>query len=308
MVSARLPGGESLALTSPNAPDNASPLRDAQLLARAQLAPFFAIANVIAALLMAASLIATLSSPTLLGWVGTVALVNFVAMHLSRNQAITHVGRSGRQVPHAFMVGDVLIRAMVWLSLPLYYFPSLDPASQLVTASLISGLGIAALGLVVVPACVTAWMASFTIGLCYVLFTANTAMPFLNKLQTLFTLGVAVVGVFSVARWAFRQLETNADMGSASESASLLLQEYEQRGVGWLWQVDAENRVTYISSRMTALLGRPASALVGHSMPALLGGSAELGKILIERQPFNNLEMELKTARGPRWISIAGDP
>ena len=31
-----------------------------------------------------------------------------------------------------------------------------------------------------------------------------------------------------------------------SESASLLLQEYEQRGVGWLWQVDAENRVTYI--------------------------------------------------------------
>ena len=308
MVSARLPGGESLALTSPNAPDNASPLRDAQLLARAQLAPFFAIANVIAALLMAGSLIAQLSSPALLGWVGTVALVNFVAMHLSRNQAITHVGRSGRQVPHAFMVGDVLVRAVVWLSLPLYYFPSLDPASQLVTASLISGLGIAALGLVVVPACVTAWMASFTIGLCFTLFIANTAMPFLNKLQTLFTLGVAVVGIFSVARWAFRQLQTNADMGSASESASLLLQEYEQRGVGWLWQVDAENRVTYISSRMTALLGRPASALVGHSLPSLLGGHAELGKILFEHQAFNSLEMELKTARGPRWISIAGDP
>ena len=96
--------------------------------------------------------------------------------------------------------------------------------------------------------------------------------------------------------------------GSQSESASLLLQEYEQRGVGWLWQVDGDNRVTYISSRMTALLGRPASALIGHSMPSLLGGNAELGRLLLERQPFNSLEMELKTARGERWISIAGDP
>ena len=104
-----------------------------------------------------------------------------------------------------------------------------------------------------------------------------------------------------LARWAFGQLQTNADVGSQSESASLLLQEYEQRGVGWLWQVDSENRVNYISSRMSALLGRPSSAIVGHSLPALLGGHAELGRVLLEKQPFNQLEMELKTARGPRW-------
>ena len=111
--------------------------------------------------------------------------------------------------------------------------------------------------------------------------------------------------MFAVARWAFRQLKTNADIGSASASASLLLQEYEQRGVGWLWQVDPENRVTYISSRMTALLGRPASALIGHSLPSLLGGHAELGRILLERQAFNNLEMELQTPRGARWKSTS---
>ena len=127
-------------------------------------------------------------------------------------------------------------------------------------------------------------------------------------LSILFTLGVAVFGVLTVARWAFGQLKTNADVGSQSESASLLLQEYEQRGVGWLWQVDGENRVTYISSRMTALLGRPSAAILGHSLPSLLGGHAELGRVLLGKQPFNSLEMELKTARGPRWISIAGDP
>ncbi len=103
-------------------------------------------------------------------------------------------------------------------------------------------------------------------------------------------------------------MKTNADVGSQSESASLLLQEYEQRGVGWLWQVDPENRVTYISSRMTALLGRPANQLLGHSLPSLLGGHAELGRKLLEKQAFNALEMELETTHGPRWISIAGDP
>jgi len=133
-------------------------------------------------------------------------------------------------------------------------------------------------------------------------------VPFDNMIAILFTLGVAIFGVLTVARWAFGQLKTNADFGSQSESASLLLQEYEQRGVGWLWQVDGENRVTYISSRMTALLGRPAAQLLGHSLPALLGGHAELGRILLAKQPFNSLEMELKTARGERWISMAGDP
>jgi diguanylate cyclase (GGDEF)-like protein len=59
---------------------------------------------------------------------------------------------------------------------------------------------------------------------------------------------------------------------------------------------------------MTALLGKPASQLLGHSMASLLGGNAELGRKLLEKQPFNSLEMELKTARGERWISIAGDP
>jgi diguanylate cyclase (GGDEF)-like protein len=48
--------------------------------------------------------------------------------------------------------------------------------------------------------------------------------------------------------------------------------------------------------------------LLGHSLPALLGGHAELGKVLLEQQPFNALEMELGTPRGPRWISMAGDP
>ncbi len=241
-------------------------------------------------------------------WVIAIGVVNLAAMQLARIQSITCVGRSGHRVPMWTMVGDVGGRAIIWLSLPLYLFPTMDPATQVIAASIMSGLGIAALGLVVVPPCVTTWMVAFTAGVGGALMIGRHSVPFQHMLSILFTLGVASFGVLTVARWAFLQLKTNADVGSQSEGASLLLQEYEQRGVGWLWQVDAENRVSYISSRMSALLGRPGVQLLGHSMPALLGGHAELGRVLLDRQPFNSLEMELKTPRGARWISIAGDP
>ncbi len=311
MISARLPGGESLGLSqdAPSSDDDmSSPLRDTQLLARSQLSAFFASANAVAALLLAASLYGHVPALLLLGWVGVVAVGNLAAMHLARTQAITHVGRSGRKVPQWQMVGEVLVRAGLFLSLPVLSFSSLSPDLQVVAASILAGLGVAALGLVVVPACVTAWMSSFVAALSIILIMARETIPLGHMLSILFTIGVAVFGVVTVARWALSQLETNADFGSQSASSSLLLQEYEQRGVGWLWQVDGENRVTYISSRMTALLGRPSSAILGHSLPALLGGHAELGRVLLGKQPFNQLEMELKTARGTRWISIAGDP
>ncbi len=308
MISARLPDGESLGVASSDSGDGSSPLRDAQLIARGEFAPFFAAANSVAAVLMAMILLGHVASSYLVGWAVAVVVTNLGAMQMARTQAVTHVGRSGRRVPKVLMMGDIIVRAVVWLSLPVVFFPTLSGESQVVAATLIAGLGIGALGLVVVPTCVTVWMAIFTAGLSYSLLVGRSNVPFDNMVAILFTLGVAIFGVLTVARWAFGQLKTNADFGSQSESASLLLQEYEQRGVGWLWQVDGENRVTYISSRMTALLGRPAGQLLGHSLPALLGGHAELGRVLLAKQPFNSLEMELKTARGERWISMAGDP
>ncbi|MFC7535976.1 putative bifunctional diguanylate cyclase/phosphodiesterase [Sphingomonas sp. GCM10030256] len=307
MIAARLPDGESLAVAK-DSEVGGSPLRDVQLLSRGQLAPFFAAANIVAALLFVVALWGQAPTKLLLPWAGAVVLLNLLAMQWARNQAVTCVGRSGRPVPQPLLIGDVLVRAAAWLTLPIYLFPSLGPQQQVIAGSLIAGLGVAGLGLVVIPNCAIAWMSAFTAGLSVALVMARATLPFQHVLAILFTLGVAIFGVLTVSRWAFHQLKTNADMGSQSESAALLLQEYEQRGVGWLWQVDADNRVTYISSRMTALLGRPSSQILGHSLPALLGGHAELGRVLLERRPFNALDMELKTARGTRWVSIAGDP
>jgi diguanylate cyclase (GGDEF)-like protein len=308
MIAARLPDGESVGAASAENDRLASPLKDIQLLSRGQLAPFFALANLAAALLFTLALWGSPISKLLLPWSLVVGAANIVAMRWTQSQAVTCVGRSGKAVPPWQLGGDVLLRAALWLSLPLYIFSGLEPAQQLIAASIVAGLGVAGLGLVVVPLCASVWMCAFTFGLCAALFFGRSTIPFPHMLSIVFTLGVSIVGVLTVARWAFSQLKANAEYGSQSESASLLLKEYEQRGVGWLWQVDGENRVSYISSRMSALLGRPSAQLLGQPLPALLGGHPELGRVLLDKRQFQNLEMEIKTPHGQRWISMAGDP
>ena len=210
MISARLPGGESLGLTNQaDADEGGSPLRDIQLLSRGQLAAFFATANIMAAILTTVTLAGTARLPYLIAWTVAVALVNFFAMQWSRNQAITHVGRSGRKVPRLLMIGDVTVRAALWLSLPLFIFQGLDVGGQVIMASLTAALGTAALGLVVIPACASAWLVMFVLGLSVELLIARVSIPFDHMLSILFTLGLAVFGVLAISRWAFRQLETD---------------------------------------------------------------------------------------------------
>src|SRR3954451_2437991 len=111
LISARLAGGGAAGVGTREAESESSPLRDVQLISRAQLAPFFAFANVVAALMMLANLWASVSPTWLVPWAGAVAVVNLAAMQLARTQSITCVGRSGRRVPTWLLVGEVAVRA-----------------------------------------------------------------------------------------------------------------------------------------------------------------------------------------------------
>jgi hypothetical protein len=138
LISARLPGGESAGLAARGAESESSPLRDVQLISRAQLAPFFAAANIVAALMMIANLWDVIPSTWLLPWAGAVGAVNLGAMQLARTQSITCVGRSGHRVPAWLLVGEVIVRALTFLSVPLYVFPTLDPGTQVIAATVMT--------------------------------------------------------------------------------------------------------------------------------------------------------------------------
>jgi diguanylate cyclase (GGDEF)-like protein/PAS domain S-box-containing protein len=283
-------------------------LYNGQAQTRLLFAPYFALTGVGAALLVAWAMHQTARIELIAGWLAVVAFANWAYWRTAVRDGSAADSRSAEGKPLARAIGEAVGLAALWSALPTYAFATQPHAVQVVIGAAMGAMIMAALALASIPAAAFAWIATMTFALC--------CAYWLGSAQLDPTLGAAIVGVAAVAifgvarltRWTFQQLQVNANVRTHAESVRLLLKEYEHRGVGWLWQVDAENRVVYISSRMTSLLGRSASQLIGHSLPATLGGNSALGRTLLARQPFANLEMELKTRRGTRWISLAGDP
>ncbi|MGE5721455.1 MAG: diguanylate cyclase domain-containing protein, partial [Sphingomonadales bacterium] len=282
-------------------------LRSAQAEARALFASYLALTSVGTAVLVSWSLFGKMPAALIVGWFALVGGANWFAWH--RSQDLDELtGRTVKKRAASMPIVEAAGLAGIWALLPVYGFSVPDPLVHAVLGSAAAAMIIAGISLAAVPAAAIAWIATLTGGLCLGYLLGSTGID--GKLTLAFAgmAAIAIFGVSRLSRWSFSQLQVMAGTRTQAESVRLLLKEYEHRGIGWLWQVDAENRVVYISSRMTALLGRSTSQLIGHSLPASLGGNSVLGRALLERQPFSNLEMELRTRRGTRWISLAGDP
>jgi diguanylate cyclase (GGDEF)-like protein/PAS domain S-box-containing protein len=283
-------------------------LHNGQAQTRALFAPYFAATNVGAALLVAWGMVGATRVELIASWLAVVAFANWVYFRHALREGAVASSRSNEGRSHIRAIVEAIGLAAIWTALPTWAFATQTHEVQVVIGGAMGAMIIAAIGLASVPSASMAWIATMTAALCIAYYFGS---PRLDPTVGATIIGVAAVAIFGVARLTrliFGQLQMIAAVRTQAESVRLLLKEYEHRGVGWLWQVDSENRVVYISSRMTSLLGRSSSQLIGHSLPAALGGNSALGRTLLARQPFASLEMELKTRRGTRWISLAGDP
>jgi len=283
-------------------------LHNGQAQARALFAPFFAITAVGAALLVGWALHGTIRLELVGAWLAAVGYANWTYFRHAADAGDAAGSRSARGRAPLRSIVEAIGLAAIWASLPTYAFATQPNQVQVVIGGAMAAMIIAAIALASAPAAAFAWIATMTAALCCAYYFGGLQLAPTLGLTIIGVSGVAIFGVARLTRWTFEQLQIIASVRTQAESVRLLLKEYEHRGVGWLWQVDAENRVVYISSRMTSLLGRSASQLIGHSLPASLGGNSALGRTLLARAPFASLEMELKTRRGTRWISLAGDP
>jgi diguanylate cyclase (GGDEF)-like protein/PAS domain S-box-containing protein len=283
-------------------------LQNGQAEGRALFAPWFALSSVAAALLVAWATLGHVRLELVVPWAALVGFVNWITCRWALEAAQAGASRSASRAAMWRPIAEATALAAIWSSLPTYAFATQPPQVQVVIAGAMAAMIIIAIGLAAVPAASFAWIGTLTAALCIGYYFGSASLDPKLGLTFLAVAAVAIFGIARLTRWTFGQLQTIAKVRTQAEAVRLLLKEYEHRGVGWLWQVDAENRVVYISSRMTALLGRSTSQLIGHSLPASLGGNSALGRTLLARQPFANLEMELKTRRGTRWISLAGDP
>jgi diguanylate cyclase (GGDEF)-like protein len=108
------------------------------------------------------------------------------------------------------------------------------------------------------------------------------------------------------------------------EVIGLLLHDFEQHAADVLWEIDNEGRLRRVSLRMARMLGRPAHALEGRSLPELLlrrqrklresvaaeGEAAlkHLARHLEEGTPFSHIELPIRVAQRTIWWSLTAKP
>jgi len=83
----------------------------------------------------------------------------------------------------------------------------------------------------------------------------------------------------------------------------------------WFWETDRNGQVTYLSERLTAMVGRPPSAYYGQPLEALTAAQADpamaqkVSEALRKRSAFRGLPLELETSAGDRCrCELSGVP
>ena len=77
------------------------------------------------------------------------------------------------------------------------------------------------------------------------------------------------MGIIKGLRTAKGGAVTAAPSGAPAQQMVALMAEYEESGLGWFWETDAEGRVTYLSSPISDLFGKTADELRGVQFPSL---------------------------------------
>ncbi|WP_404480765.1 EAL domain-containing protein [Novosphingobium sp. BL-52-GroH] len=128
---------------------------------------------------------------------------------------------------------------------------------------------------------------------------------------------IGLLLAISQARNAASQAQAHSEREREQRRAEQLLHEYEQTGQGWFWETDRMGRITYVSERIAALLGKSTGELEGRPFTSLFmleaqGQQSERTLVfhLNTRSSFQDLDVRAGTGNGEdeRWWSISGRP
>ena len=133
------------------------------------------------------------------------------------------------------------------------------------------------------------------------------------------TFAVAIVrGVMVTTFGMMARMRTEAEHDEQTAVIAMLLSEFEANGSDWLFEVDADWRLTHVSPRFATVAGRPREAMLGQDLLPMLG-SAQRGaearhaiRSLTEHfahaRPFRDLVAPVLVGGKTRWWQLSGTP
>lgn len=244
----------------------------------------------------------------LLGWLGLIIAATYIsARWLNRT---TMVRRSDQQPAMKIRIAalDGAIRAALWIAMPVYAAISGAPINYAFTGGLVAMMMVSGISVAVIPAAITLWISLLGAGLAFAAYYGGGAMAFPGIAILIAYSGAALVGFLLLARSWQGQIDRAGVLAAKRSDIRYLLQEYEDRGAGWLWQVDSQFQLTYVSPRMGELVGAATYQLLGKPLAAVLGNKQNLSQILANRERFDKIELEVGAENKCRWVTLSGSP
>ncbi len=213
----------------------------------------------------------------------------------------------------AFMLNSLWLGLTMGIMLALW-FARLSPGVQLLLAvCTVSQIASAAYMVRTLPRSALVYVAVQALGL--ILGLAQ-----LGTLLALATGAVLAVASATLVRMAFAahdlfvtRILADRELHSAARTVKLLLNEYEEIGSDWLFELDAQHQLTNVSQRFAQAADEPAEQLRGRPLTSLFApgaGRDELDMALSGARPLRSAVVELIGANGGplRWWSLSGRP
>jgi len=288
-------------------------LRAQQVAAVLRMTPAMMGMNIFTALVVTAVMIEREHAWFVLVWTGL--FVGFSAIGLvnwwqasSRPAPATVSRRAIRRIARS-----AAVPALLWGGLSIVLFGYAGADGRLLVSSIVMGtLCVGAFGLATVPA--AALVYTVTITVCALVALSSAGGGYLATALLL----VAFVGIIFLAiAWHSRlfneRFTHGLELEAKTELISLLLHDFQENASDWLWEADADGRLTMVSNRLLEKLGAGRPDVVGRTiLDVLVGGRSagaeELDRHIAAREAFADVLVETSVHGETHWWSVSAKP
>ena len=214
-------------------------------------------------------------------------------------------------LPQATMM--VVVSALLWVVPSVLWSPMLPQHGQIMVCMVLLGLmcsGATSLG--ITP--LAALLFVVIVGVGQVRMTLYHESVAVTLLAATIPLNM-VQAILANARMFVRQIAARGELEEQGQLISLL-REFQSSGSDWLWELDADLNIRYLSVGMAESIGRPVAELIGASARELIDpgnrhsllseGTRALFAAIDDGEPFH--EIAFPTVNGKRWYCMSGRP
>jgi diguanylate cyclase (GGDEF)-like protein len=228
-----------------------------------------------------------------------------------------HEKRTGR-VPEATrrytvqVTAEMFVVGCAWAMLFVDVLPRTDPAqSMLVVAMTMGAVGVTAFTTAIFPLGALALSGPILLGTLYGMVANDWADVWMIQIIIAGYLIFIVRGNMLTTFAFLARIRTQDRLLEQEEVVRLLLNEFEANGSDWLFEYDADGRLSFASTRFADALRRPVEEVIGSHWSSFLREPktrAQFRQIIREGQPYRDVLLRVEIEGEIRWWQLSGTP